>query len=112
MIAFICLFFPAVISVWIFELLTKNQLSIKKCIYRFCLNSILINFLCFFIKKVFFNTATYPLYYAPDMLPATAINYLIIAVPLAILIVLSEVLFSKHIKISVEENNDETKEKE
>lgn len=42
-----------------------------------------------------------------DMLPTVALNYMIIAVPIAAVIALAEVLLSKKIKITVEEKADE-----
>ncbi len=112
MITFICLFFPAVVSLWLYEALAKTSLGLKKCIFRFCLNSLIINFVCFVAKKFVFDTASYSLYIEGDMLPSTALNYLIIALPIAVILVLAEVLLSKKIKITVEENRDEAKEKE
>ena len=52
MIAFICLFFPAVMGVWLFEHATKTKLEKRQLLYRYCFNVIVINFICFAIKTV------------------------------------------------------------
>ncbi len=112
MVAFICLFFPAVISVWVFDCLTRRDLSMKQFIYHFCLNTVLINLAYFFVKLLFMRNADLPLYDpATDMLPIGAIKYLLAAVPIGVAIVLIEVLLFRNVKISVEEDRN-GKEKE
>lgn len=103
MIAFICYFFPAVFSIWLYEALTKNSLNIKKCIFRFCSNAMFINLGCFGIKKYVLHTADYPILLDGDMLPGVAFNYLIMALGVAIILLLAEILLSKNAKIVVEE---------
>ena len=108
MIAFICLFFPAVLSVWAYEALTRTELKGKKWVYRFCGSTLIINFICFAIKSYVLATAGYPLYeLATDMLPGTAVKYMIMAAPAAIILVVVEVLLAKYVKIRVEEPEDE-----
>lgn len=109
MIAFICFFFPAVISLWLFEALLKRPLCRKQWLYRFCTNTLLINFICFGIKKFFLQTADSPLYSLnTDMYPSAAFNYMLMAVPAAIILVVFELLLSKKVKIELkEENRDE-----
>lgn len=111
MIAFICLFFPAILAVWLFETLGKHTLNLKQIIYRYCFYNISINFLCFAIKRFILTTANQPLYYfSSDMIPSTAFNYIVMAVVSALVIVIVEVLFSKKIKLSVEELENENKQ--
>ena len=105
MIAFICLFFPAVFSIYVFEGLAKSDLNLKQLIFRFCTNCLLINLICFAVKKFIFQTADQPFFYiSTDMTPSTALNYIIIAMVTAIIISVAEVLLSKKVKFSVEEN--------
>ena len=112
MIAFICLFFPAVFSVWMFERLTKQNLGFKRIAFRFCINTLIINFFCFLSKKLFFGTAEAPLYtFETDMRPTVAINYIIVAVVTAVILTLFEVLLSKKVKIYVEEEKEQEKDK-
>ncbi len=110
MIAFICYFFPAILSLWLFETLSKQNISLKKCIYRFCLNSVLINFLCFATKKFVLHTDGAPmLYEGADMIPSTAFNYIVMAIFFTLILVVLEILISKNVKVIVEDNNDEAK---
>lgn len=113
MIAFICYFFPAVLSLWLFETLTKNNLSWKECLFRFCSNALFINFICFGIKKFILHTAGEPICSnSADMLPIVAFNYLVIAIPVTVVLVFAEILLPKKISITVEENTNETTKKE
>jgi len=106
MIAFICFFFPSVISLWMFEALVKRRLDRKLWIYRFCTNTLLINFICFGIKKFFLQTANAPLYsMGTDMYPSAAFNYILMAVLTAVVLVVFEVLLSKKIKIELKEEH-------
>ena len=109
MLAFICYFFPAVVGLWVFETLTKENLSVKHCIYRFCWYTVLSNLCCFILKKIVFRTADAALVTGGDMVPAVALNYLVISLAMVLVFVLCEVLFFRKIKISVEEKEDETK---
>lgn len=108
MIAFICFFFPAVISLWLFESLVRCRLDRKQWFYRFCANTLLINFICFGIKRFFLQTADAPLYsLGTDMYPSAAFNYILMAVLSAVILVIFEVLLSKKIKIELKDENHE-----
>ena len=56
-----------------------------------------------------FRTADAALVTGGDMVPAVALNYLVISLAMVLVFVLCEVLFFRKIKISVEEKDDETK---
>ena len=104
MIAFICLFFPAVLSVWLYEKLKKTELTRKQWLYRFALNTVFINFACFLAKSVLLNTAGLPLYtFETDMVPSAALNYMIMALPAMVVITFAEILLGKTAKITVED---------
>lgn len=106
MITFICLFFPAVVSVWIYELLLKVELSKKKIIYRFCFNTIIINAVCFAVKTFILSTGSQPLYnFYTDMIPNVAVRYLIMAVPLCVVLSIAEVFLTKNVKVTVSDEN-------
>lgn len=108
MIAFICLFFPAVLSVWMYEKLTKADLSIKNWLYHYTLNTTAINLFCFLIKKVVLGTAGDPFYtLSVDTTPSAALNYLIVAIPTAVLLVFFKVLLSKTVRVTAEDERDE-----
>ena len=107
MIAFICLFFPAVLSVWLFERTGKRDLSKKNRLYLFCSNTMFINLLCFVIKRFVLGTAGEPLYsLATDMTPSAAGNYLIMAIPCAVVLGFVEICVRKNVKLTVEDNAD------
>lgn len=111
MITFICLFFPAVLSVWLYEKLKKAELSPKKWAYRYALNTVLINFACFLTKSVVLNTAALPLYTADvDMYPSAALNYLIMALVAMVVITFVEIFTEKSAKITIEDEADAEKE--
>ena len=107
MVAFICYFFPAVFSLWLYEALTKNSLSAKKCVFRFCSNTMFINLGCFGIKKYILHTADLPILLDGDMLPIVAFNYLVMALGIAVILLLAEILLVKNVKITVEEDSCE-----
>ena len=113
MIAFICLFFPAAASVWIFEALTKRNSGLKKTIFLFCTNALIINFLCFLMKKFIFGTADVPLYSLQyDMYPTVAVNYILCAAGVAVVLAVIEALLAKKVKLSIDSENDNEKESE
>lgn len=104
MIAFICLFFPAVITVWLYESAAGADLGLKKWLYRYCLSNLLVNLLCFGVKYLILNNAFEPFYtLAADVSPAAAVHYLIMAIPAAVVLAFMQVLLAKHRKISVED---------
>lgn len=107
MIALITLFAPAVLAVGLFEKLSKRELGAKKWLYRFCFNALAINLIVFLIKKVILHTSTAPLYsLLTDMTPEVVIRYLIMAIPAAVVLVVVEILLSRHVKVGVEEEKE------
>ena len=111
MLAFICLFFPAATSVFIYEAVTKKEYTAKQSILRFCTNALIINLLCMLVKKFVFGTAANPLY-AGDMVPNVAITYIVMALFFAVVIALIEAVFSKKATVSVEEEVNEEEKKD
>lgn len=110
MIAFICLFFPAVVCVWIYELLIKKSLLRRQLIYRFCFNTLVINALCFAVKSFLLSTGAEPIFTLYiDMTPNIAVRYLIMALPTSIILGLVEVFLTKNVKVTV---SDEKEDKE
>ena len=103
MIAFICLFFPAVLSVGLFEHLKKEKLTRRGWVYRFCANTLVINGICFAVKRFVLHTGlqAFGSLYA-DTTPSAALNYMVMAIPVALVLALLEILFSKYPIASVE----------
>ncbi len=112
MVLFICLLFPAVLSVWIYEAVSKKQLSKKQWLYRYCLNVLLINGFVFLVKKFILGTSAELLApVASEMPPEYAIRYLAVAVPATIALGVLEMFLSKHTKMTVEEDEDDVGKK-
>lgn len=110
MIAFICYFFPAILGIWLFEVMSKKEFTKKQYVFRFCGYTLAANFVCFAVKKIILNTAEQMVVTTNDMTPSTAFNYLVIVVPFIVVLVIGELLLCKRVKIAVEESTDETKE--
>ncbi len=104
MIAFILLFFPAVLATGIYETLQKTSLSRKQWLYRYCSNVLLINLICFAFKQFILRSADAPLYTADaGITPHAAMNFLVMALPTAVVLSFLQVLLSKHTKADIEE---------
>ena len=102
MITFICLFFPSVLALALYEKITKCKISVKKSIYLYCIFNIFINGGCFLIKKYILATGDLYLFEGTDMTPSAAFNYLLITIPLAIICALIASLLKKNVKIEKE----------
>lgn len=111
MIAFICCFFPAVVGVWLFEVLSKNKLSVRQCIYRYCGYTLGSVFVYLSVKYVILRTADIAIFTGADMLPSVAFHYLIVVVPSVLLFVLAELLLRKKVRIAVEDADEDEEKK-
>lgn len=107
MLVFICLFFPAVISLAIYEKLTEETLTIKKTVYFYILFNLLINFFILAIKT--FITGSGDTYLPIDLgiNISTATFYMITALPLAVIISFIAALIKRNVKVEIK--NDESK---
>ena len=90
MFAFICCFFPAVVGVWIFEVLSKKRLTVRQCIYRYCGYTLAANFVYTAVKMFVLKTATSPILVDAEMIPSVAFHYLIVVIPAVLLFVFGE----------------------
>ena len=107
MLAFICLFFPAVLALQIFELLSHKELGRKKQVYAYCTYTLLINFACMGVKTLILHTASIPLYEGWDMLPSAAFIYMIMAIFFGVFFSVLHALLSKHVSFTVEGDRDD-----
>ena len=106
MISLIVYFFPAVASVWFFERISKTTLTGRNWFCRFAWNTVLINGCCFAVKKWVLHTADAVLSgFYQDMTPAIALNYLIMAVPLAVGLAIVQVFLSRHVRVQAENSH-------
>lgn len=111
MLKIICVFFPAVLSVWMFEALTKQQLGLKSWAYRFCLNTIICNAFVFAVKVFVTQTSRELLNQVnADMVPDVALRYIIMAVPAAAVAAVIEALLTKKIGVCISEDEDDKTE--
>lgn len=102
MLKLICLFFPAVCSVGLFERLRKTDLKFKNMLYAFCFNAVLCNSAVLFFKEFITLTSQEPLNAAfYDITPSVAIRYLAIALPAALIVGILEALLLGKINTSV-----------
>lgn len=107
MLAFISLFFPAAVCVWLFEALAKTEFSLKETVMRFCADALIINFLCLLFKKFIFGTGAAPLCENGDMTPNVAVVYITMSLVFGAIITVVQVIFSKKITVTLEEDSDE-----
>ena len=108
MLSLICIFFPAVLSVWMIEKLSRKELSPKDWFYHFVSNTVWINMICFLVKKVVLGTASATRFGLLDDIDAsTALNYLIIALAAAVIVTFASLLLPKWIRFSVEDDANE-----
>lgn len=108
LIEFICLFFPAVLCVCIFEKLNKVALGWRQWTYHFVLDATFINLFCFIVKSYVLDSGGQPL--RPDgvnMTPHAALNYLIITIPAAVALAVFITFLFKKVKVEIEENGNE-----
>ncbi len=93
MVAFICLFIPAVLAMWLYETLSKQKLQRREWFYRYSGYLLFINLGAFLVKRIVLQNDAFPLYeLMTDMPPSTAINYLVMVLPIAIALVVAEVV--------------------
>lgn len=103
MVSFICLFFPAVVALWLFEKVNHYHFNLKKMLYNYCIFNLCINGICFFIKEYLLNTGMYTLTGSmKDMSVTAAFHYLVMAIPLSIIFPLIATVLSRNIKITKE----------
>ena len=108
MIKFICLFFPALVCVGLYEALSKKDLSRKGLVYMYGLDTAVINGIVFGVKQYLLKTASYPLSDASgDMLPSAAFNYLVMGMFAAVCVAVAQVFLSRNAKVTIEETANE-----
>lgn len=104
MIEFICLFFPALISLVIFQKLIKKELTFIKSISVYALFNLSINGLVFLIKTYVLGTGNASLINGNDMTPSIALNYLIMAIPISLAVAIIVALVYKNIDLKIEKD--------
>ncbi|MBO4938123.1 MAG: hypothetical protein J6C98_03865 [Oscillospiraceae bacterium] len=104
MITFICLFFPPVLSVFLYEKIQKIRLDLRSFFGYYCLDVVMVNLICFMVKHFVLNTASDSM---ADLTPAGAMNYLVLALAAAVVMAFICVFAKKNVKISKEVADEE-----
>lgn len=99
MITFICLFFPPVLSVFLYEKIQKCRLDRRGFLSLYCFDVVAVNMLCFSVKKFVLHSAGDTM---ADLTPAGGLNYLVIALAAAVAVAFACVFAKKNVKISKE----------
>lgn len=107
MITFIMLFFPAALSMWLYEHVTKTDLSVKRWVNLYAVHNLLINFICLMLMRLVTDQAGEYLYNREiDIPPYAATQYLIKAIPVAIAVGVVAILLHKTVKVELEADED------
>ena len=107
MITFIMLFFPAALSMWLYEHVTKTDLSVKRWVSLYAVHNLLINFVCLMLMRLVTDEAGEYIYNRDiDIPPYVATNYMIKAIPVAIVLGVVAVLLHKNVKVELESNEE------
>lgn len=109
MLEFICLFFPAVLSVFIMEQLCKKHFSFRNTIYLFVTNTLFINVIIFAIKFFLLDTSNVPLSSESGMTVNSAFKYLIMAIPLSFITAAAMTFFYHRFRIRCIDTNSQQK---
>ena len=84
MITFICLFFPGILSVWLYEKVSAKQLTTKQWFYFYTTAVLFVNLFCFLVKRFLLGTGSMHMFNLyEDITPSAASNYMIMAIPAA-----------------------------
>lgn len=107
MVTFIMLFFPAALSMWLYEHVTKTDLSVKRWVNLYAVHNLLINFICLMLMRLLTDQANDRLYNREiDIPPYVATDYLIKAIPVAIVLGLIAIALHKTVKVELESNEE------
>ncbi len=107
MLLFICLFFPAVVSLRIYEALRREKLTLKQCVYHYRTDALLINPTCLGVQTILLGSGGAPLSEGSwAMRPSAAFVYLLMALCCGVFLAVFHVLLSRHMAVAVEEGRD------
>ena len=110
MTRFICLFFPSLLALWIFEHLAKTNLSLKRTAYLYAFNVIVINVFVMLINRYVLRIEQKVAANLVEFSTPGFVYYLAVAVPLSAFMGLMERFWHKFVQVTVEKNIDEPDE--
>lgn len=107
MVSFIVLFFPAVLTIWIFESLSKTDLRPKYFAVFYAASVLLINTICFLVLYYILDWGQVSLHDPQEgMSVYYAVRYLTLAVPMSVFVGIAAAFLRKYIRIEIEEAED------
>ncbi len=110
MLGFITLFFPAVLSVALVDHMRKIKLSVRGMIYCYATANLFINVACILIKMGLFQVAITSTALSANMTMQMSVDYLIFAIPMAIVFAFIAILLENKNILVKKSNNEENKE--
>lgn len=103
MLLFVAVMLPAVISVFIYDSVSHGEIKPRQLIYVYSISNIFINSVCALIKRFVLGTAEVTLAAGTDMTPSALLNYMVIAIPAAVIIGFIISLFKRgNVRVSKE----------
>lgn len=109
MLWFISLFFPAVLSVALVDHMRKNRLSVRGLVYCYATANLFINVACMLIKMGLFQIAITSTALSADMTMQMSVDYLIFAIPMAVVFSFIATLLENKKILVKKSNNEENK---
>lgn len=103
MLDYICLLLPAVLAVWVFEKLMKQELKVKPWLVFYGVQVLLVNFAVLMIMRLLLGQ---PSDHIGNFYVYTATSYLIMAIPIAIVSGAVFAMLTKKVSIEVEDDSD------
>ncbi len=103
MLYMICLLFPAVISLMLYEKLNATQLRPRQALCLYAVFDLLVNGLVLAVKTYILKTGQTVMLSDGDIAPSVAVNYLIMAIPTAVAVGVICALLRKNTSIEKEE---------
>ena len=110
MTRFICMFFPALLALWIFEHLAKTDLSPKRTVYLYAFNVIVINVFVMLINRYVLRIEQHVASSLAEFSTPGTVCYLAVAVPFGALLALLQRFWQKFVQVTVERNIDDPAE--
>ncbi len=108
MIDCICLFFPAFLSLGVYKVLSRKPLSLGSAILRYFIYGLFVNLLGFALNEYLLPAGAYfPFVTGGTMGSGNGVIYLFSVAIIAVLLPVAEVLLSKKVSLTIEDDADE-----
>jgi len=107
MLELLCIFFPSVISLVIFEKLQKRELSRRNAILFYTSCVALVNTIVFFVGAFIFDGKMKPINYGIGAYEGFIAKYLVCSVLVAVVLPVAAHVLCQNVKIKIETKKDE-----